>query len=147
MEDFMPVNVPGFDLIYFNTAKRRQIATTSSVAVSSASSRKAGAVAIYHINSFTDYKRVNSDISEINLGMKDAKAGDLCLLVVVRVNAILACCIASIFTRIKGSQHSTFEFVTSSPSSQCKAVWIQDLRTVKNFKTDGIAPFDKCAKF
>ena len=43
----MPVNVPGFYLTkYCNTAKSRQNATTSSVAVSS--SRKAGGVAIYH---------------------------------------------------------------------------------------------------
>ncbi|GFX00710.1 hypothetical protein TNCV_4576771 [Trichonephila clavipes] len=34
MEDSMPVNVPGFDLRpYCNTAKRRLIATTSSVSV------------------------------------------------------------------------------------------------------------------
>ncbi|GFW85645.1 hypothetical protein TNCV_852961 [Trichonephila clavipes] len=40
MEDSMAVNVPGFDLrTYFNTAKRRQFPTTSSVAVSSSSSR------------------------------------------------------------------------------------------------------------
>ncbi|GFX81928.1 uncharacterized protein TNCV_2571281 [Trichonephila clavipes] len=71
----MPVNVPGCDLrSYCNTSKRRQIATTSSVAVSS-SSRKAGGIAIYrNINSFTDCNTVNIDISEINLGMKDAKA-------------------------------------------------------------------------
>ncbi|GFR23892.1 hypothetical protein TNCT_359221 [Trichonephila clavata] len=38
----MTVNVPGFDLrSYCNTAKRRQIATTSSLVLSSSSSRKA----------------------------------------------------------------------------------------------------------
>ncbi|GFV98824.1 hypothetical protein TNCV_2913411 [Trichonephila clavipes] len=48
MEDSMPVNVPGFDLrSSYNTAKRRQIATTSSVAVSLSSSRKTSRIAIY----------------------------------------------------------------------------------------------------
>ncbi|GFY26278.1 helitron_like_N domain-containing protein [Trichonephila clavipes] len=41
MEDFIPVNVPGFDLRSSNnTAKRRQIGTASSVAVSSSSSSR-----------------------------------------------------------------------------------------------------------
>ncbi|GFQ86732.1 uncharacterized protein TNCT_365501 [Trichonephila clavata] len=82
MEDSMPMNVPGFDLrSYCNTAKLKQIASTSSVAVSSLpSSRKADGVAIYrNINSFTDCNIVNTEISKINLGMKDAKAADVCL--------------------------------------------------------------------
>ncbi|GFV07719.1 uncharacterized protein TNCV_4942211 [Trichonephila clavipes] len=89
MEDSMPVNVPGFDMgSSYNTAKRRQIATSSSVAVSSSSSRKAGGVAIYrNINSVTDCNRVNIDISEISLGRKEAKAGDVCL-VNEKVNVI-----------------------------------------------------------
>lgn len=89
MEDFKPVQVPGFDLrSYRNTAKRRQIATTSSAAVSSSSSRIAGGVAIYrNINSFTDCNRVNIDISEMNLQIKDPKVGDVCL-VNVTVNGI-----------------------------------------------------------
>ncbi|GFV81741.1 helitron_like_N domain-containing protein [Trichonephila clavipes] len=80
MEDSLPVNVPGFDLrSSYNTTKRRQIATTSSVVVSS-SNRKAGGVTIYrNINNFTDCNRFNIDISEINLVMKDAEAGDVCL--------------------------------------------------------------------
>ncbi|GFY01159.1 hypothetical protein TNCV_5076261 [Trichonephila clavipes] len=80
MEDSMPENVPGFDLrSSYNTAKRRQIATISLVVVAS-SSRNAGGVTIYrNINSFTDFNRVNIDITEINLGMKDAKTGDVCL--------------------------------------------------------------------
>ncbi|GFW45056.1 helitron_like_N domain-containing protein [Trichonephila clavipes] len=75
MEDSMPVNVPGFDLRSSNNnTKLRQIAASSSVAVSS-SSRKDVGVAIHRsINSFTDCNRVNLDISEINLGMKDPKA-------------------------------------------------------------------------
>ncbi|GFQ81496.1 hypothetical protein TNCT_54611 [Trichonephila clavata] len=70
MEESMPVNGPAFDLrSYCNTAKRKQIATTSSVAVSSSSSRKADRVAIYrNTNSFTDCNRVSIDISEINWG-------------------------------------------------------------------------------
>ncbi|GFU91499.1 uncharacterized protein TNCV_2542671 [Trichonephila clavipes] len=81
MEDSMPVNVPGFDLrSFYNTTKRRPIATASSVVVALLSSRKAGGVAIYrNINSFTDCNRVNIDISEIKLGMKDTKDGDVCL--------------------------------------------------------------------
>ncbi|GFX88104.1 hypothetical protein TNCV_159191 [Trichonephila clavipes] len=88
MEDSIPVNVPGFDLrSSYNTAKRRQIVTTSSVEVSS-SSRKAVGVAIYCNNySFTDCNRVNIEISEINLEMTDAKAGDVCL-VNVKANGI-----------------------------------------------------------
>ncbi|GFS97369.1 uncharacterized protein TNCV_1825131 [Trichonephila clavipes] len=80
MEDSMPVNVPGFDLrSYCNTAKCRQIATTLLVAISSSSNRYSGGVAIYcNINSFTDCNRVNIDILEINLEMKDAKADDVC---------------------------------------------------------------------
>ncbi|GFQ82124.1 uncharacterized protein TNCT_445041 [Trichonephila clavata] len=76
----MPVNLPGFYLIsYCNTTKRRQIETTSSMAVSSSSSCKADGVAIYrNINSFTDCSRINIGISKINLGMKDAKAGNVC---------------------------------------------------------------------
>uniref|UniRef100_T1HS85 Helically-extended SH3 domain-containing protein n=1 Tax=Rhodnius prolixus TaxID=13249 RepID=T1HS85_RHOPR len=47
---------------------------------SNGKSRKAGGAVIYrNINSFTDYNRVNIDISEIYLEMKDAKAGDVCL--------------------------------------------------------------------
>uniref|UniRef100_T1IBU2 Uncharacterized protein n=1 Tax=Rhodnius prolixus TaxID=13249 RepID=T1IBU2_RHOPR len=47
---------------------------------SNGKSRKAGGVTIYrNINSFTDCHRVNIDISEIYLEMKDAKAGDVCL--------------------------------------------------------------------
>ncbi|GFQ77620.1 uncharacterized protein TNCT_180991 [Trichonephila clavata] len=89
MEDSMPVNKPGFGLrSYCNTAKCRQIETTSSVAESSSSSHKADSVAMYrNINSFTDCNRVNNDISEINLRMKDAKTGDVCL-VNVKVNGI-----------------------------------------------------------
>ncbi|GFX36569.1 hypothetical protein TNCV_2031501 [Trichonephila clavipes] len=82
----------GFDLrSSYNTAKRRQIATTSSVAVSSpSSSSKAGGVAIYrNIHSFTDCNRVTEiDISKNSLGMKDATAGDVCL-VNIKVNGIL----------------------------------------------------------
>ncbi|GFR05770.1 hypothetical protein TNCT_251431 [Trichonephila clavata] len=77
MEDSMPVNVPGFDpRSYCNTAKHRQIATTSSVTVSSpSSSRKTCGIAIYcNINTFADCNRVNTDISDINLGMKEVKA-------------------------------------------------------------------------
>ncbi|GFQ98188.1 uncharacterized protein TNCT_636031 [Trichonephila clavata] len=90
MENSMPVNKPGFGLrSYCNTAKCRQIKTTSSVAVSSSSSRKADSVAMYrNINSFTDCNRVNNDISEINLRMKDAKTCDVCL-VNIKVNDIL----------------------------------------------------------
>ncbi|GFY25053.1 uncharacterized protein TNCV_2692441 [Trichonephila clavipes] len=89
VEDSMPVSVLGFYLrSYCNTAKRRQIATTSSVEISSSSNHKAGGVAIYrNINSFTDCNRVNIDISENNLGMKDAKAGDV-YLVNEKVNGI-----------------------------------------------------------
>ena len=49
---------------------------TSSVAVSSSSNSKTGGVAIYR-NSFTDCNRVNIDISEIHLEVKDTKAGDI----------------------------------------------------------------------
>ncbi|GFW77842.1 hypothetical protein TNCV_3404151 [Trichonephila clavipes] len=89
MQGSMPVNVPRFDLrLSYNTAKRRQIETTSSWVVSSSSSCKAGGVTIYrNINGFTYCNRVNIDISEINLGMKDAKAGDA-YLVNVKVNGI-----------------------------------------------------------
>ncbi|GFU14961.1 hypothetical protein TNCV_795341 [Trichonephila clavipes] len=89
MEDSMPVNVPVFDLrSSYNTAKRRQIVTTSLVAASSLSCRKAGGVAIYcNLHSFTHFNRVNIEFSEINLGMKDATAGDVCL-VNVKVNGI-----------------------------------------------------------
>ncbi|GFW09422.1 hypothetical protein TNCV_3995291 [Trichonephila clavipes] len=75
MEDSMPVNVPGFNLrSSYNTAKRRKIATTSSVVIASSSNRKAGGVTIYrNMNSFIDCNRVNIDILEINLGMKDTK--------------------------------------------------------------------------
>ncbi|GFT19400.1 helitron_like_N domain-containing protein [Trichonephila clavipes] len=54
-EDSMRVNVPGFNLRpYCNAAKRRQIATISSV-VSSSSSRKAGGIVMCRdINSFTN---------------------------------------------------------------------------------------------
>ncbi|GFV12187.1 hypothetical protein TNCV_1536841 [Trichonephila clavipes] len=95
MEDPMSVNVPGFDQrSFYNTAKRRQIATTTSVMVaSSSSSRKAGGVAIYrNINSFTDCNRVNIDISEINLGMKDAKAVDVCLVKVKGIFKLILGC-------------------------------------------------------
>ncbi|GFV64293.1 transposable element Tc3 transposase [Trichonephila clavipes] len=72
----MPANVPSFYLrSYCNTAKIRQIATTSSDVVTLSSSRKAGGIAIYRtINNFTVCNRVNIDISEINLGTKDARA-------------------------------------------------------------------------
>ncbi|GFV30230.1 hypothetical protein TNCV_97061 [Trichonephila clavipes] len=81
MEDFMSVNVPGFDLIsYCKTAKRRQIATTPSVAVSSSSSQ--GVIIIIN------YNRVNVDISKINLGLKDARGWDDACLVNVKVNGI-----------------------------------------------------------
>ncbi|GFT24230.1 uncharacterized protein TNCV_2064591 [Trichonephila clavipes] len=98
MEDSMPVNLPGFDLrSSYNTAKRRQIATTSSVVVASSSCRKADGVAIYrNINSFTDCNRVNIDSLEINLGMKDAKAGDVCLLN-VKVNGIFKFIFGSVY--------------------------------------------------
>ncbi|GFW76294.1 hypothetical protein TNCV_1580731 [Trichonephila clavipes] len=68
MVDSMPLNVPDFDLrSSYNTSKLRQIATLSS-------SRKAVGVTVYrNINSATNCNRVNIDISEINLGMKDAK--------------------------------------------------------------------------
>ncbi|GFT66814.1 hypothetical protein TNCV_86991 [Trichonephila clavipes] len=81
MDFFMSVNLSGFDLrSYCNIAKRRQIATTSSVAVSSLSICKAVGVTIYHsINGYTNYNRVNIDISKINLGMKDTKAVWGCL--------------------------------------------------------------------
>ncbi|GFT58708.1 hypothetical protein TNCV_1360721 [Trichonephila clavipes] len=74
MKDSTSVNAPGFDLkSSYNTSKRRQIATTSSVAVSSSSSRKANGVAMYrNIHSYTDCNRVNIGISEIILRMKDA---------------------------------------------------------------------------
>ena len=56
----MPVNVPGF---YVN----KQFVTTSSVSVSSLSSRKAGEVAIYrNINNFTDCNWVNVGIDVEN---------------------------------------------------------------------------------
>ncbi|GFV80228.1 hypothetical protein TNCV_1477901 [Trichonephila clavipes] len=76
MNDSMPVNVPDFDLRSdCNSAKRRQIATTSLVAVSSSSSRKAGGVAIYcNISNFTDCNSVSINILGINLEMKDTKA-------------------------------------------------------------------------
>ncbi|GFT35969.1 hypothetical protein TNCV_4342791 [Trichonephila clavipes] len=65
---FHTKNVPGFDLrSSYNTTKCRQIANSSSVAVSS-SSRKAVGIAIYrNINMFTDCNRVNIEISGINL--------------------------------------------------------------------------------
>ncbi|GFU00235.1 hypothetical protein TNCV_801991 [Trichonephila clavipes] len=70
MEDSIQVNVSGFDLrSYCNTARRRQIATTSSVVVSTTGP---------YIG-FSDCNRVNIDILEINLGMKDAKAVWRCL--------------------------------------------------------------------
>ncbi|GFT22441.1 pro-Pol polyprotein [Trichonephila clavipes] len=78
MEDLMAANVPAFDTrSSYNTAKLRQIETTSSVEISSSSSsssRKAVGVAIYrNINSFTDCYRLNINILEINLGRKDPK--------------------------------------------------------------------------
>ncbi|GFX22729.1 hypothetical protein TNCV_2994621 [Trichonephila clavipes] len=65
MEDSMPVNGPGFDLnSYCNTAKRKQIATTSLTVVSS--SRKGGGIAMHrNINSFADCSRVNIDIRKL----------------------------------------------------------------------------------
>ncbi|GFS58933.1 hypothetical protein TNCV_68611 [Trichonephila clavipes] len=89
MEDSMSVNVLSFDLrSSYNTDKCRQIDTTSSMAVSSLSSCKAGGVTIYrNINSFTDCNRVNIDLSEIYLGMKNEEAGDVCL-VNVKVNGV-----------------------------------------------------------
>ena len=77
----MPMNVPGFHLrSYCNNAKNIQIATTSSVAVSSSSSRKAGGVAIYcNINRFIDYSNEPLTVLELmaHLKMKYAKAGDI----------------------------------------------------------------------
>ncbi|GFT95262.1 uncharacterized protein TNCV_3325801 [Trichonephila clavipes] len=68
MEDCMIMNVLGFDLrSSYNTARSRQIATTSSVAVlSSSSNRKAGGVTAYrNINSFTYCNRVNIDLGKL----------------------------------------------------------------------------------
>ena len=63
IENSMPVNVPGFDLrSYCKTAKNRQIATTSSVAIWSSSSRKTGGVSIYRNIRLTDCNKVNIDV-------------------------------------------------------------------------------------
>ncbi|GFY20264.1 hypothetical protein TNCV_208961 [Trichonephila clavipes] len=76
----MEVNVPGFDMrSSYTTAKHRQVATTSLVVVSSSSSRNARGITIdRNINNFTDCNRVNVDISETNLRMKDARTSDVC---------------------------------------------------------------------
>ncbi|GFW66554.1 helitron_like_N domain-containing protein [Trichonephila clavipes] len=116
MEDSLSVDVLDFDLrLYCNTGKRRQIATTSSIAVSLSSSHKAGGVAIYrHINSFTHCNRVNIDIPEINLGMKIAKAVDVCLVNGGETKIMIENWVASIESlRNTGLQHfAAFNLVT-----------------------------------
>ncbi|GFS69406.1 hypothetical protein TNCV_4012031 [Trichonephila clavipes] len=70
MDDTMPVNVPGSDLkSYCNTAKRRPIATTSSVVLSSSSSHKAAGVTIYPIEDKTSLRTTQLDKS-VNLAIK-----------------------------------------------------------------------------
>ncbi|GFX29503.1 hypothetical protein TNCV_4775771 [Trichonephila clavipes] len=81
MEDSMAVNVPGFDLrsplMILLSADKLQLHHRWYIIIFKSQS---GGVTIYsNINSFTDCNRVNFDISNINLGMKDAKAGDVCL--------------------------------------------------------------------
>ena len=78
MENFLSVNVLGFDLrSQRNTATKRQIATTSSVAMSLSSSHKADGVVLYRNLNSSDCDRVDIDMSDIHYEIKDAKSGDV----------------------------------------------------------------------